>query len=312
MNRIGLILAGVCAALAVLAAALSGAHTLRPSSAVHAAMAELKTASHVYPDTKGSNGQEDNDNGAVIHFVKNPEPIPLFMTRDLDGTVISTAAYRGKVMLVNFWATWCPPCREEIPELVKLQDTYKDQLQILSISEDEAPPEVLKAFARQAHINYPIMLVTREIETDFGGVPALPTSFLVNKDGGIVQKHVGFYPVSVYDREIRALSGLPVDARIETFEDTGQIFLKNAKNATELPGVDLSKLTPEQKQFALRRMNSETCTCGCKLTLAQCRINDTACPISRQIAAKIVQEILAGKPEPPPTKPSDGDTSTSD
>ena len=116
--------------------------------------------------------------------------------------------------------------------------------------------------------------------------------------------------ISVYDREIRALAGMSVDAKIETFEDTGQIFLKNAKNATELPGVDLSKLTPAQKQVALKRMNSESCTCGCRLTLAQCRINDTACPTSRQIANKIVQEILSGKPSESPAKSDDDDSST--
>jgi thiol-disulfide isomerase/thioredoxin len=309
VNRIGLILAGTCGALAVLVAALSGAHALIHSKSVHAAMTELKAAARNTSNKVASGSQEDDDSGAVIRFAKNPEPIPLFMARDLDGNVISTAAYKGKVLIVNFWATWCPPCREEIPTLVKLQETYKDQMQILSISEDDSSPETVRAFARQTHINYPIVLVTREIEDDFGGVPALPTSFLISKDGGIVQKHVGFYPASVYDREIRALAGLPVDVKIETFEDTGQIFLKNAKNATELPGVDLSKLTPEQKQIALRRMNSESCTCGCKLTLAECRINDTACPISRQLAAKIVQEVLAGKPEPPPTKPSDGSSS---
>jgi hypothetical protein len=103
---------------------------------------------------------------------------------------------------------------------------------------------------------------------------------------------------------------MSVDAKIETFEDTGQIFLKNAKNATELPGVDLSKLTPAQKQVALKRMNSESCTCGCRLTLAQCRINDTACPTSRQIANKIVQEILSGKPSESPAKSDDDDSST--
>ncbi len=294
--------------MALLAAAFGGVRAYHPAvaaAAIHAAVAQPKETAQPIADE--ANAQDDDE--AVVRFVKNPEPIPLFMARDLDGNVVSTAAYKGKVVLVNFWATWCPPCREEIPELVKLQDKYKDQLQILSISEDEAPPEVVRAFARQAHINYPILLVTQELETDFGGVPALPTVFVINRDGGIVQKHVGFYPVAVYDREIRALTGMPIDARIETFEDTGQIFMKNAKNATELPGVDLSKLTPAQKQVALRRMNSETCTCGCRLTLAQCRINDTACPTSRQIANKIVQEILSGKPEPP-AKPDDDNSST--
>ncbi len=308
MNRIGIILATGCAGLALLVAAFGGVRAYRPARADHAALAQPKTPAQPVADK--SDAQEDDDE-TTIRFVKNPEQIPLFMARDLDGNVISSAAYKGKVVFINFWATWCPPCREEIPELIKLQDKYKDQLQILAISEDEAPAEALKSFARQAHINYPIMQVTREIETDFGGVPALPTVFVINKDGGIVQKHVGFYPVSVYDREVRALAGMPIDAKIETFEDTGQIFLKNAKNATELPGVDLSKLTPAQKQVALRRLNSESCTCGCRLTLAQCRINDTACPTSRKLANQIVQEILSGKPsEPPAAKPDDDDTST--
>lgn len=190
--------------------------------------------------------------------------------------------------------------------MVQLQEEFKDQLQILSISEDEAPPESMRAFAKSAHINYPIVIVTPEIESDFGGVPALPTSFLISKEGGVMSKHVGFYPIEVFEREIRALAGMQFDARIETFEDTGQVFLKNAVNATELPGVDLSHLSPQQKQIALRRLNSETCTCGCKLTLAQCRINDTACPMSRELAARIVKEVLAGKTTPPPTKSDDG------
>jgi hypothetical protein len=106
----------------------------------------------------------------------------------------------------------------------------------------------------------------------------------------------------VYESEIRALLGLPVNARIETFEDTGQIFLKNAARATELPGVEFKGLTTEQKRAALKRMNSETCTCGCGLTIAQCRINDTSCTVSRQIAGDIVREIRSGNsPSPPST-----------
>ena len=97
-----------------------------------------------------------------------------------------------------------------------------------------------------------------------------------------------------YVREIRALLGQPVDARIETFVDTGQLFLKNAVNATELPGVDLSGLTPEQKKAALHRLNAESCTCGCALTLSQCRVNDTECPVSGDMAAKVVKEVVRG------------------
>jgi hypothetical protein len=83
---------------------------------------------------------------------------------------------------------------------------------------------------------------------------------------------------------------MPIPVRVETFEDTGQVFLKHADRASQLPGVDLSTLTPEQKQAALHRFNAETCTCGCKFTLAQCRIYDRNCAISKTRTRKIVAE----------------------
>ena len=85
--------------------------------------------------------------------------------------------------------------------------------------------------------------------------------------------------------------GQPVDARVEYFEDNGQVLLKNAARATELPGVDFSKLTAPQRTLALRRMNAESCDCGCTLTLAQCRINDSACRVSMALAAKVVAQV---------------------
>jgi hypothetical protein len=110
----------------------------------------------------------------------------------------------------------------------------------------------------------------------------------------VMQKHTGLYEYDVYEREVRALAGLPVDARIETFADTGQIFLKNAANATELPDVDLSGLTPAQKKEALHRLNAEGCTCNCMLTLAECRINDSSCPVSKDAAADVVNQVRTG------------------
>jgi hypothetical protein len=145
---------------------------------------------------------------------------------------------------------------------------------------------------------------SHELVSEYGGVPALPTTFLINKDARIIQKHEGLYPPEVYDTEVRALMGLPVNVKIGTFEDTGQIFLKNAVRATELPDVDFSGLSPEQKKVALKKLNSEGCTCGCRLTLAQCRINDTSCVRSRGLAAKVIQDIVSAGPLPPsPTAP---------
>jgi thiol-disulfide isomerase/thioredoxin len=224
--------------------------------------------------------------------------MPAFLVNDISGNPVSTASFKGKVVLLNFWATWCPPCRAEVPVLVDLAARYKDRVQIVGVSLDDGPDEV-KQFVKDEGINYPIVMASREIVAEYGGVPALPTLFVVNPDGKIVQKHEGLYSRELYETEIRLLLGLPSEATIETFQDTGQIFLKNAALATELPNVDFTGLTPEQRKIALRRMNSEHCDCGCRLTLAQCRINDTSCGISKRLAANVVKEIRTpGTPAP--------------
>jgi thiol-disulfide isomerase/thioredoxin len=244
----------------------------------------------------------------VIRFVKNPELAPPLQALDLLGKPVSKDNWAGKVVLVNFWATWCPPCRVEIPELLELKREFKDRLEIVGISEDDDPPvEVLK-FARKQGMTYPIVMATGELIDAYGGVPALPTSFLIDTQGRVVQKHSGLYPIEAYDLEIRSLLGLPTVARVETFVDTGQVFLRNAANATELPGVSFKGLTPDQKKRALRRMNSESCTCGCKLTLSQCRVNDTECPVSGELTANVVKEVASGA-KPAPTRPAKGTSS---
>lgn len=250
---------------------------------------------------RGSNAETANE--PVIRFVKNPEAAPPIQGLDLLGKPVNKDSWAGKVVLVNFWATWCPPCREEIPELLQLKKEYKDRLEIVGISEDDDPPASVLKFARQKGMTYPIVMATPELVDAYGGVPALPTSFLVDTQGRVVQKHSGLYPIDAYDLEIRSLLGMPTNARVETFVDTGQVFLKNAANATELPGVSFKGLTADQKKRTLRRLNSESCTCGCNLTLSECRVNDTECPVSGKLAAQVVKEVTGGaKPArtPPP------------
>jgi thiol-disulfide isomerase/thioredoxin len=254
-------------------------------------------ARKIKPARISGSGNPPSADVKVIRFVSNPQPVPAFLVRDLDGNVISTADWNGKVVLMNFWATWCPPCRVEIPFLIQLQKRYKDDgLLIFGISLDDAPPDEVKEFAKAAGMNYPIIMRSRELVMEFGGVPALPTTFLVNKQGQVVQKHEGLFPGALYETEVRALLGLPVEARIETFEDNGQVFLKNASRATELPGVDFKGLTADQKKAALKRLNMESCDCGCGLTLAQCRINDSSCATSMGLAAKVIKEVAESAP----------------
>lgn len=266
----------------------------------HIVLAKAAKVARISPDARKSYSavNQEADEKQVIRFASNPEPAPPFLLSDLDGNPVSTAAWKGKVVLLTFWATWCPPCREEIPMLIALQNRYKDHLQIIGASIDDAPPGEVKEFARQAGINYPIVMAGRELVMEYGGVPALPTMFVVDREGRVVQKHEGLFPEYVYEEEVRSLLGLPVDATVETFEDNGQIFLKNAALAQELPGVDFQGLTPQQKKESLKRLNTQICDCGCTLTLAQCRINDTTCPVSKKLAAKVVKEVISGVPAP--------------
>ncbi len=234
--------------------------------------------------------------GKVIRLVRNPDAAPEFKLAGLDGKAISLADVRGKVVLLNFWATWCGPCRAEIPDLIELQEKYKGQLQIIGLTVDDDDAGVIQQVVARTGINYPVAMASAEVRIKYGGIAALPTSFLLDAQGRVVQKHEGLRDPALYETEIRALLGLPIDARVQTFEDTGQIFLAHADRAGELPGVDLSKLTPQQRQAALHRFNAEGCTCGCKFTLAQCRIYDRNCPVSKARAEKIIAEVSGTAP----------------
>ena len=231
----------------------------------------------------------------TIRFVRNPDPAPDFRLTTLEGRALSLADYKNKVVLLNFWATWCGPCRAEVPDLVELQNKYKDQLQIIGLVVDDDDQAAIQKFVAEFGINYPVALATDAMRLQYGGIPALPTSFVLNAEGRIVQKHEGLRDPVLYEVEIRALLGLPIgDVKVETFEDTGQIFLKHADRATQLPGVDLSQLTPEQRTVALHKFNAEMCNCGCGYTLAQCRIWDRNCAVSKAATAKIVAALAPG------------------
>jgi thiol-disulfide isomerase/thioredoxin len=231
----------------------------------------------------------------TIRFVRNPDAAPNFQLTTLEGKPLSLADYKSKVILLNFWATWCGPCRAEVPDLVELQNKYKDQLQIIGLVVDDDDMDAIKKFVDEFAINYPVALATDALRTEYGGIPALPTSFLLDAEGRVVQKHEGLRDPVLYEVEIRSLLGLPIgNVKVETFEDTGQIFLKHADRATQLPGVDLSKLTPEQRTVALHKFNAQSCTCGCQYTLAQCRIWDRNCGISKAATAKIIAALAAG------------------
>lgn len=135
---------------------------------------------------------------------------PDFTLEDLSGNAVSLEDYRGKVVLVDFWATWCPPCRQSIPELVRLQESYAGQgLVILGISLDDpgrANNAFLQAFKKKYRMNYPVLRGNERVARDYfgDGQMGIPTMFVVNREGRIVDRHVGFKPGAV-ERSLKSV-----------------------------------------------------------------------------------------------------------
>ena len=194
---------------------------------------------------------EQQQQHPVIRFVRDPDSAPDLKVKDLDGRELTLQTYKRKVVLLNFWATWCGPCRAEISGLIRIQDAYKDRLQIIGMDVDDNDAERLRAFVKDKGINYPVAMTSVPVRLAYGGISALPTLFVINQEGKMVQKHVGLFDPALYEIEARALLNMPIPARIETFEDTGEVSLKHADRATMLPGIDTSKLTQEQRMAAL-------------------------------------------------------------
>jgi thiol-disulfide isomerase/thioredoxin len=230
----------------------------------------------------------------VLQFVKDPQAVPPFSVRSFSGQTLDPSAWKGKVVILNFWATWCTPCRYEIPELEDLQKHFGGSLQVIGLSVDDAPVSQVQSFVRQMDFDYPVAMANEQLQDEFGGILALPTSFVIDRNGRVVQKHVGLVPEDYYEAEIGYLAGEPVKAQVKTFVDEGQVFPSNAKHAKSLPGVDMSHLTAAQRKTALMQMNQMHCDCGCDYTVAQCRLLDPDCPNSKAMAQKVVQQVAGG------------------
>jgi len=131
---------------------------------------------------------------------------PEWTLKDVDGREVKAGDFRGKVVVVDFWATWCAPCRKEIPEYVAMQTKYRERgLVILGFSLDEISPAEVKAFGEQFKVNYPLVMADGETAEAFGGIEGLPTAFVIDRAGNIRHVKLGLAKAVEFEALVASL-----------------------------------------------------------------------------------------------------------
>ncbi len=132
-----------------------------------------------------------------------PQIAPDFTLTDLEGRKFSLSDFKGKVVLLDFWATWCVPCQTEIPKFIEWQKQYRPEgLQILGISMDDDEPPV-REFQKRFQFNYPVAMGTEKVAELYGGVMGLPANFIIGRDGKIFARHVGLTSLDLIEKELK-------------------------------------------------------------------------------------------------------------
>jgi peroxiredoxin len=158
------------------------------------------------PSLSGENAEAAPDAGAACPAGAKKANLS-FTLKDMNGKNVSLASYRGKVVLLDFWATWCGPCKAEIPNFVELQNEYGAKgLAVLGLSVDDTIDK-LKPFAAELKMNYPVLvgLGRDDVQDAFGPIWGIPTTFLISRDGRICRKNTGIQGKEKYERDIKAL-----------------------------------------------------------------------------------------------------------
>ncbi len=142
---------------------------------------------------------------------RNDEPyvVENLSFRTVDGKVYRWKDLKGKVLIIDFWATWCDPCRKSMPELESLYKKYKGKLIIVGFSKDDDPKSVLQFIRNGVKVSYPVAMSNSKLERMLGGILGLPTTFIVDREGRIIRRFIGYVPAEVLEQNIRTLINQP-------------------------------------------------------------------------------------------------------
>jgi len=162
------------------------------------------------PGSEAGNGRADGAQAGDGQAFGIGKPAPDFALKDTSGQQIRLSDHRGKAVVVDFWATWCGPCRRVMPTLQALSEDYPEQLSILAVSVDQDPAAVVPAFAEQNGLTFTLLADPEgmRVAQQWGGIRSIPTSFLVAPDGTVVKQWVGVHGREEYESEIRKVLGL--------------------------------------------------------------------------------------------------------
>jgi peroxiredoxin len=135
---------------------------------------------------------------------------PDWQLSDVEGKPVKLSDFKGKVVILDFWATWCPPCRTEIPSFVALQKKYVDKgFTVIGVSLDEQGPSVVKSFMHRFGMNYPVVMGDKKIVVDYGGLEAIPTTFVIDRQGNVVTAYQGAMDQATFESVIGPLLEKP-------------------------------------------------------------------------------------------------------
>lgn len=224
---------------------------------------------------------------------------PTFSLNGFFGKKVSLAEYRGKVVLLDFWATWCGPCQMEIPGFIRLQRRYGSQgFQVLGIVMRDQPQNV-PGFYKQFGMNYPVAMGNESLAELYGGIVGLPTTFLIGRDGRIYSKIPGAMGEDFFEPAIKTLLAASPDEEVKNFHpmegsEPTQVETPAQANSP-VPGIDVSKLTKSELADYEGLLSKQQCPCGCQMTVLECRKTDPGCATSRQVAQDILAKMQKAK-----------------